>query len=98
MITTNTIQARAAIGATIAAICFAVAACGSEQGAVPTGTASTPSSTAPRTTWNAGSGNASPGSPRTWAAGHSTPPPTTWDAGSSNANRDTSHAESRTSV
>ena len=31
MITTNTIQARAAIGATIAAICFAVAACGSDD-------------------------------------------------------------------
>ena len=35
MITTNTIQARAGIGATIVAICFAVAACGSEQGTVP---------------------------------------------------------------
>jgi alpha-beta hydrolase superfamily lysophospholipase len=35
MITTNTIPARAAIGATIAAICFAVAACGSERDTVP---------------------------------------------------------------
>jgi len=35
MITTNTIPARAAIGATIAATCFAVAACGSEHGTVP---------------------------------------------------------------
>ena len=35
MITTNTTPARTAIGATIAAICFAVAACGSEQGMTP---------------------------------------------------------------
>jgi hypothetical protein len=35
MITTNTIPVRAGVGATIAAICFAVAACGSEQGTLP---------------------------------------------------------------
>ena len=35
MITTNTTPARAAIGATIAAICLPVAACGTEQGTLP---------------------------------------------------------------
>jgi hypothetical protein len=35
MITTHTIPARAAIGATIASIFLAVAACGSEQGTRP---------------------------------------------------------------
>ena len=35
MITTNTTPARTAMVATIAAICFAVAACGSEQGTTP---------------------------------------------------------------
>jgi hypothetical protein len=35
MTTTKTIRARAAIVATIAAICFAVAACGTEQGTTP---------------------------------------------------------------
>ena len=33
--TTNTFPGRAGIGATIAAICFAVAACGTEQGTTP---------------------------------------------------------------
>jgi hypothetical protein len=35
MITTNTIRGRAAIVATAAAVCLAVAACGSEQGTLP---------------------------------------------------------------
>jgi hypothetical protein len=35
MTTTNTFPGRAGTGATIAAICFAVAACGSEQGTTP---------------------------------------------------------------
>ena len=35
MITTNTTPVRAGIGATIAAICFAVAGCGSAQGTTP---------------------------------------------------------------
>lgn len=35
MTTTNTIKARALAGTTIAAICFAVVACGSEQGTLP---------------------------------------------------------------
>ena len=37
MITTHTIPARAGIGATIAALCFVVVACGSEQGTLPDG-------------------------------------------------------------
>ena len=35
MITSNTTSTRSAIAVTVAAFCFAVAACGSEQGAVP---------------------------------------------------------------
>ena len=76
MITTNTIQARAALGATIAAICFAVAACGSEQGTLPD--RNSKHAIQPATADDVGrrSSNASPRT-QDWAV-HSTPPQTTW--------------------